>query len=429
MRAEGKRSRKPALIGTLLLAGFTLSGCSSISIVQPLNGTTVPYPGSVLARASIRGNACSGSFQAVLDGQNVTQMFSPQPPASSTPQATFPNLVPGDHTLMVSVRAGSNCSPLSATSTFYRVGAPSIYITDGENSVLKNDRIVQIGDMNGGGWTTFGSPGAGVNQFAFPRGIYVYSPTTIYTADQANHRIVMMLDMQGTGWTTLGSNGGGPRQFAEPIGIYLDTGMKIYVTDAGTNQIDRMDDMTGANWTTFGSTGAGINQFHAPAGIVIDATGRIYVADSANDRIVRINDMSGAGWTSVGSQGSGPRQFNVPAFLALDQLGRIYVTDSTNCRVVRMDDMSGAGWTSLGGVCGNGVGQFNGVSNAQMGGIFVDTGGKIYVADGGNNRLVRMDDMSGAGWIVLGTSGNGTNQFSVINSVFVKPPGLLVPPR
>jgi sugar lactone lactonase YvrE len=428
MTSHCARRRIPTVAGTLLLTGFSLAGCSSILIVQPRNGTTVPYPGSVTAQVSVRGRACNGSFQAILDGRNVTSLFSPQPPVSANPQAIFPSLVPGDHTLMVSVRTGFNCSPLSATSTFFRVGAPSIYITDGESAVLKNDRIVQIGDMTGSGWTSFGSPGAGTNQFVFPRGIYVYSPTRIYTVDEANHRIVLMMDMQGAGWTALGSQGGGPRQFADPVGISLDLAMKIYVTDAGTNQIDRMDDMTGANWTTFGSTGAGINQFHAPAGIVVDGNGRIYVADSANDRIVRINDMSGNGWITLGSTGSGVRQFSNPAFLALDQQGRIYVTDSNNCRVVRIDDITGASWTSLGGVCGSGFGQFNGVRNAQMGGIFVDTGGKIYVADGGNSRLVRMDDMSGAGWTVLGTFGNGTKQFSVINSIFVKPPALLVPP-
>src|SRR2546426_3257224 len=37
---------------------------------------------------------------------------------------------------------------------------------------------------------------------------------------------------------------------------------------------------------------------------------------------------------------------------------------------------------------------------------------KIYVADESNNRIVRMDDMTGAGWTPFGTSGSGPNQFS-----------------
>ncbi len=36
----------------------------------------------------------------------------------------------------------------------------------------------------------------------------------------------------------------------------------------------------------------------------------------------------------------------------------------------------------------------------------------IFVADTGNNRIVRIDDMTGAGWTTFGTRGSGINQFS-----------------
>ena len=54
-----------------------------------------------------------------------------------------------------------------------------------------------------------------------------------------------------------------------------------------------------------------------------------------------------------------------------------------------------------------------------MGSIFVDTDGKIYVVDGGNARLARMDEMTGTGWITLGTYGTGPSQFISPNTVFV----------
>src|SRR5438034_11659060 len=38
---------------------------------------------------------------------------------------------------------------------------------------------------------------------------------------------------------------------------------------------------------------------------------------------------------------------------------------------------------------------------------------KIYVADASNNHIVRMDDMTGAGWTVLGTFGTGRSQFHI----------------
>src|SRR5437899_12738395 len=45
---------------------------------------------------------------------------------------------------------------------------------------------------------------------------------------------------------------------------------------------------------------------------------------------------------------------------------------------------------------------------------------KIYVADESNNRIVRMDDMTGAGWTPFGTSGSGPNQFNLPVRVFLQ---------
>ena len=87
-----------------------------------------------------------------------------------------------------------------------------------------------------------------------------------------------------------------------------------------------------------------------------------------------------------------PRQFNRPFGIAVDSSGRIYVADTANDRVVRMDDMTGRGWVAL-GTTGRGAGQFEAPRA-----IFVDSQGRIYVADTLNNRIVSMDDMTGRGW-------------------------------
>ena len=99
-----------------------------------------------------------------------------------------------------------------------------------------------------------------------------------------------------------------------------------------------------------------------------------------------------------------PPEFNLPLAVFLDKAGKIYITD-TNNRIIRMDDMSGANWTEYGSE-GNGQGQFSFPL-----GIFVDSSGKIYIADSGNNRIVRMDDMTGKNWIAFGVQGNGRGQF------------------
>ena len=93
--------------------------------------------------------------------------------------------------------------------------------------------------------------------------------------------------------------------------------------------------------------------------------------------------------------------------------------DTYNCRIVRVNDITGAGWTSL-GTCGSGAEQF---STGGMADITVDSSERIYVADPGNGRIVRFDDMTGTNWTAFGTAGSGTNQLSGAQGVAVDPSG------
>src|SRR2546425_8139182 len=93
----------------------------------------------------------------------------------------------------------------------------------------------------------------------------------------------------------------------------------------------------------------------------------------------------------------------------------IYVADESNNRIVRMDDMTGAGWTPF-GTFGSGMNQFRFPS-----GIFVSAAGQIFVTDAFNHRIVRMDSMTGTGWTALGgpPAGSGMNQFNAPFGIFI----------
>jgi hypothetical protein len=54
--------------------------------------------------------------------------------------------------------------------------------------------------------------------------------------------------------------------------------------------------------------------------------------------------MAGSNWQSFGAKGNRVGEFGVISDLALDSRDRIYIADSANRRLVRIDDMSGAGW-------------------------------------------------------------------------------------
>jgi sugar lactone lactonase YvrE len=177
----------------------------------------------------------------------------------------------------------------------------------------------------------------------------------------------------------------------------------IYVTDSSFSQLVRSDDIFGTNKVTFGGSGTGTNQFYGPRGAAVDSSGRIYVVDAINCRIVRVDDMNGTNWTTLGGTcGSGNNQFSTDGAwdIALDSTGRIYVADTGNNRIVRFDDMSGTNWTTF-GTAGTGVNQLSVPS-----GVTVDSTGHIYIADSGNARIVRIDDFTGTNWVALTQSPN-----------------------
>lgn len=58
-------------------------------------------------------------------------------------------------------------------------------------------------------------------------------------------------DMTGTNWTTFGTTGTGINQFDEPNGLCIDSSGKIYIADTSNERIVRIDNITGTNWTEY----------------------------------------------------------------------------------------------------------------------------------------------------------------------------------
>jgi DNA-binding beta-propeller fold protein YncE len=73
------------------------------------------------------------------------------------------------------------------------------------------------------------------------------------------------------------------------------------------------------------------------------------------------------------------------------------VADRGNGRIVRVDDMSGAGWTTYGHKGSLGPGELD-----LLGGIAVASDGRIYVTDANENVVVSIADMTGAGYANFG---------------------------
>ena len=101
-----------------------------------------------------------------------------------------------------------------------------------------------------------------------------------------------------------------------------------------------------------------------------------------------------------------------PTGICTDSQGRIYVTEYH--RIVRIDDMTGAGWTTYGVEADTpGVGKFSAITA-----IALDANDRIYVMDYGH--ITRIDDMTGANWTTFGSYGDGVGQFGISIGLAIK---------
>jgi uncharacterized repeat protein (TIGR01451 family)/MYXO-CTERM domain-containing protein len=84
--------------------------------------------------------------------------------------------------------------------------------------------------------------------------------------------------------------------------------------------------------------------------------------------------------------------------------GPIYIADPGNHRIVRVNDIGGAGWTVL---------TQNPSGTDQLGNpdsIAFGPDGKLYISD--RTRVVRVDDFSGNGWVSFPAAGTGSSPFN-----------------
>ena len=206
-----------------------------------------------------------------------------------------------------------------------------------------------------------------------------------------------MDDVSGLNWTSFGACGSGTAQFSSPKGLWVDAAGKIYIADSGNNRVVRIDDIAGTNFAALGVPGNGVGEFNNPSAVTTDAAGNIYVADNANARIAEFSDMLGTNWAVL----QFPVGYLTPDGVALDSSNRIYLTDSLQSQVIRADNISGANMVSLGIDYSNYA-----YDVTKPTGLFVDPDGAIYVADTGNNRVLRCYDFGFNDAFAMGTAGN-----------------------
>lgn len=172
-------------------------------------------------------------------------------------------------------------------------------------------------------------------------------------------------------------SGTGNDRFDDPHGIASDSAGHIYISDSGNHRIQVFNG-DGTYITTIGETGVpGMDNghFNGPRRIAVDNSNRLYVADAGNHRVQVFDVSNPSAITYVatigtsGEAGSDNAHFDSPQGVAVDATrGRIYIADGFNQRV-QMFDYITRGY--LGTLTGFGY----------VADVAVDAAGNLYVAE------------------------------------------------
>ena len=229
-------------------------------------------------------------------------------------------------------------------------------------------------------------------------------------------------------------------QLSSPSGVSVSAGGDMYIADRGNSRIrmvsaasGSIETVAGTSWGYSGMGGpASSAQIRMPNSIFVDASGTYYFTDWYNDAAFRVDGSTGVifnecGHDEQGDDGDGGlaplATMEVPNGIWKSPAGDIYIVDAGTNHIRLVNGSTDIVTAFAGGTYGySGDGgpvaaaNFSGIS-----GVCTDGYGNVYISDGGNN-VIRKVDATGtvrtiAGTGVAGYSGDGySGQHAKLNS-------------
>jgi len=270
----------------------------------------------------------------------------------------------------------------------------------------------------------WGSGGNGKGQVFEPGGIAVDDSGYVYVAQTQKDRL-QKFDSEGKfirNWSMGPGIGGTNFWDCIPRALTTDASGHVHILSYSVQKFTS-DGKLIAKW---GREGKKDGQFHGADGIAIDRFGNIYVADTLTHRVQKLTSQ-GEFVTKWGTEGTENGQFRRPKCITIDQSGNVLVADtisSTHDRIQKFDSEGKfiAKWTvpyqimtldQFGNSYGLPKGAIEGAiekydSNGnrltdggnwdsddgklgEVGGIFVDTMGHVFVTDASNGDIKKFD--------------------------------------
>jgi sugar lactone lactonase YvrE len=310
-----------------------------------------------------------------------------------------------------------------------------------------------ISTYAGNGIPGFSSDGiqATASELSSPAGLAQDGAGNIYIADLFNYRIRkvsstgIITTVAGNGSAGFSGDGAAATnaQLNTAYGVAVDASGNIYIADQNNNRV-RMVNSLGVISTIAGTGFGGASgdggpataaTLSAPDAVAVDASGNIYICDHSSNRIRKISagiisTVAGGGTANPGDGGPATAaSLNFPTGVAADNFGNIYIADGANNRIRKVN---AGGIIST--IAGNGTVGFSGDGGPATAAMIndpisvtLDASGNIYIVDAQNNRVREINTNS----IITTIAGNGTVGFSgdggaAVNAALNAPYGITV---
>lgn len=254
-----------------------------------------------------------------------------------------------------------------------------------------------------------------------PSSVLYDNAGNLYFAETGNH-LVRRLSFAGVlsvvaGTGTQGYAGdSGPATAAlldSPTALALDSAGDLFIADTHNRCIRRIDAATGII-STYATA-------RSPVALAFNPQGALAYADAATHQVLLIDPGTRQGSAIAGSgtqgfSGDGAlatrAALDTPSGIAFDTAGNLYLADAHNHRIRLVNSASGTISTKV----GTGLPGFSGDGAAAAGarldlprGLTVDSNGNVYLTDSRNQRIRRVDAVTG---LITTVAGDGNQAFT-----------------